>query len=294
MNPAGMAVAGTGQGWHDGHGAVMAHTRNGAGAAAGGAPAQGGPALRTEGLSKAFRGVSALADVTLTVPRARVTGIIGPNGAGKSTLFNLITGIAAPDRGRVLLGGTDVTGWPAHRIAASGLARTFQIARELGRLSVLENLLLAAPGQPGEAAWRALLCPGATRRAESQRLEQARELLVRVQLWRLADEPAASLSGGQKKLLELARALMTGARVLLLDEPAAGVNPLLMEQLAGFISDLRGEGLTVVIVEHDMELVASLCDTVCVLAAGQLIAQGPFAEVTGDPRVAEAYLGQQP
>lgn len=250
--------------------------------------------LQTEGVAKAFRGVTAVAGVSLAVPRAQVTGIIGPNGAGKSTLFNLITGIAAPDGGRIRFGGTDITGWPPHRIAAAGLARTFQIARELGGLTVLENLLLAAPGQPGESAWRALLRHRLSRRTEAARVAQARQLLERVHLWRLADESAANLSGGQKKLLELARALMTGARVLLLDEPAAGVSPMLMEQLAVFIRDLRAEGLTVVIVEHDMDLVAALCDTVCVLAAGQVIAHGTFAEVTGDPRVAEVYLGQQP
>jgi len=248
-------------------------------------------AVALERVTRTFGGVVALDEVSLGIRRGRITGIIGPNGAGKSTVFNVVAGVVRPERGRVLLDGREITGWPPHRVAAAGLVRTFQIARELGRLSVLENLLLARRAQPGEAAWRALLAPAAVRRAEAAAIEDARALLERVGLWQLADAPAGSLSGGQKKLLELARALMTGAGIILLDEPAAGVSPMLMDALAAFIHELQGDGLTLAIIEHDLDVVAALCDPVYVLAGGQVIAEGTFAEVTADARVVDAYLG---
>jgi len=248
-------------------------------------------AVAVAGVAKRFGGVQALDGVSLAVPRGRITGLIGPNGAGKSTLFNVIAGSERPDQGHVRLEGRDITGIAAHRRAHFGLVRSFQVSRELGRLTVLENMLLARPSQPGEAAWQALLRPAAVRREETKAIERARALLERVNLWRLADDYAGSLSGGQKKLLELVRALMTEARIILLDEPAAGVNPLLIDDIAAFIRSLRAEGITLAITEHNMDMVAALCDRVHVLAEGRVIASGSFAEVTADERVVEAYLG---
>ena len=243
------------------------------------------------GLSKRFGGVLALRGASVEVPRGTVTGIVGPNGAGKTTLFNVLSGLYRPDAGRVVLDGRDVTALPMHERARRGMTRTFQISRELGELTVAENLLLAVPGQAGEGLLANLLSPGRVAREERRGLEEARGLLERTGLWQLADAPARTLSGGQKKLLELARALMTRPKVLLLDEPAAGVNPSLVNELTRFIESLRADGLTVAIVEHNMDMVAAVCDPVYVLAEGTVLARGSFAEVSADRRVIDAYLG---
>lgn len=247
--------------------------------------------LETIGVFKTFGGVRALEDVSLRIPADSITGIVGPNGAGKSTLFNMLSGLVPPDRGTVKFRGDDVTHRPPHYLARSGLVRTFQISRELGELTVLENLLLARPDQSGESIWRSLLARRAIREQEALGLEEARNLLERVNLWPLADAPARTLSGGQKKLLELCRALMLHPKVILLDEPAAGVNPVLIAELCGFITRLRLEGVTFAIVEHNMDLVAELCDPVYVLAEGRVLTTGTFASVVADQRVMEAYLG---
>jgi ABC-type branched-subunit amino acid transport system ATPase component len=227
----------------------------------------------------------------LALPRGRITGLIGPNGAGKTTLLNIISGVERASGGKVELLGRDITGLPPHRLAALGLVRTFQICRDLGNLTVLENLLVARPRQRGESLTGLLLRGGSVRQDEEAGIEEAREILERVDLWRLADAPAASLSGGQKKLLELCRALMLDPEVVLLDEPAAGVAPAMEAVLIDAIRSLMKRGLTFLIVEHDLDVVAALCDHVYVMAAGQLLTEGAFDEVVSDPRVLEAYLG---
>jgi len=242
-------------------------------------------------LSRRFGGILALGGASIEVAKGTVTGIVGPNGAGKTTLFNVLSGLCRPDSGRVVLDGHDITALPMHERARLGMTRTFQISRELGELTVAENLLLAAPDQAGEGLLANFLRPGLVAREERRRLDDARGLLERIGLWRLADAPARTLSGGQKKLLELARALMTRPKVLLLDEPAAGVNPSLVNELTRFIESLRDEGLTVAIVEHNMDMIAAVCDPVYVLAEGQVLMHGTFAEVSADHRVIDVYLG---
>jgi ABC-type branched-subunit amino acid transport system ATPase component len=250
-----------------------------------------GPALRASRLSKSYGGLQALRSMDLALPRGRITGLIGPNGAGKTTLLNIISGVERASGGKVELLGRDITGLPPHRLAALGLVRTFQICRDLGNLTVLENLLVARPRQRGESLTGLLLRGGSVRQDEEAGIEEAREVLERVDLWRLADAPAASLSGGQKKLLELCRALMLDPEVVLLDEPAAGVAPAMEAVLMDAIRSLMKRGLTFLIVEHDLDVVAALCDHVYVMAAGQLLTEGAFDEVVSDPRVLEAYLG---
>lgn len=248
-------------------------------------------ALAAEGIDVRFGGVQAVRNASLRLPAGQITGIVGPNGAGKSTLFGVLAGTQRPDRGRVCLGGQDITALPVHGRARIGLGRTFQLSRELGSLSVLENLLLAWPDDVGDRLWRVFLTPAQVRRAQAQALERAHGLLRRVGLQRLADDSASVLSGGQKKLLELCRVLMLEPQVILLDEPAAGVNPALVAQLMEFIRALRDEGKTFAIVEHNMDLIAGLCDSVCVMAEGEVIRHGAFDEVVADPRVRQAYMG---
>ena len=248
-------------------------------------------ALEARDIGLTFGTFVALEGVSVCFRRGGITGIVGPNGAGKSTLFNVLGGQVRPDRGAVLLDGTDMTRQPPHMRARRGLTRTFQISRELGALTVLENLLLAFPRQPGEGMLAALRGGPGVKRAEDEAFARASALLRRVNLWRLADAQANALSGGQKKLLELCRALMLEPRVVLLDEPAAGVNPVLVGELCDFIRTLRDEGLSFGIVEHNMDLVAALCDPIHVLAEGRLLTSGSFDEISSNTRVTEAYLG---
>ena len=249
------------------------------------------PLLCVRGLTRSFYGVQALNGVDLEVQAGTITALIGPNGAGKTTAFQCISGVVRPHGGRVLFDGRDVTGWRPDRITRAGLTRTFQIARGIPRLSVLENLLLYAQALPGERLWPALL--GAGRRAERAALERAWEICRRLNLLAVANNPAAALSGGQKKLLEIGRALMARPRLILLDEPIAGVNPNLAEEIAERLRALRDEGVTFLVIEHHMDLIARLCDPVIVLAEGRRLTEGAFAAVQADPAVQEAYMGKR-
>ena len=250
------------------------------------------PALEVEGLVKRFGGITALDGVSFTVPEGSITGLIGPNGAGKTTAFATIAGFYAPDGGRVRLRGQDVTGaspWVLHR---AGLARTFQIPRLFGRLTVAENLMVAAPPQSGERLPAPWFARGRIAREERALRDRAMAVLERLNLARHADAPATALSGGQKKLVELGRALMSGATVILLDEPAAGVNRTLLREIAATIARLNAEDrITFLLIEHDLDLVAELCFPVHCMAEGRVIASGSMDEVRANPTVAEAYLG---
>ncbi len=248
--------------------------------------------LTVTGVTKRFGGVEALAGCTLAVGEGSITGLIGPNGAGKTTLFNVISGLTRADAGQIRLGADRLDGLPAHAIARRGVGRTFQIPRPLGRMTVLENVVVYAHDQPGEALARVFAAPGRTRAAERRARARAEAILESVDLLPLAAAPAATLSGGQKKLLELARVLMGDPRVILLDEPGAGVNPTLMRSLVERIRALRDAGRTFLLIEHDMDLVTELCDPVIVMAEGRTLLEGPFSEVRHDPRVLEAYLGK--
>ena len=229
--------------------------------------------------------------VSLTVAAGSITGLIGPNGAGKSTLFNLVAGSLAPSSGQILLEGARIEAEPAHRRLCRGLGRTFQIPRPFGSLSVIENVMLAATSQQGERILPNWLAPSRVAAEERRNAARAREIIDFVALGRLADAAARTLSGGQRKLLELARVMMADPRLILLDEPAAGVNPTLLDTIMDRIATLNARGVTFLIVEHNMELIGRLCGHVHVMASGRLLAEGTPAEVTADARVVEAYLG---
>lgn len=250
--------------------------------------------LEVDNVVKAFGGLTAVNGCSLTVPEAGITGLIGPNGAGKTTLFNIITGFLKPDSGRIYFRGERIDQLPPHRIFHKGLVRTFQIPRELKSMSVIENLMLVPPGQAGEHIWNPLLFNRSVGRQEEAIFEKAVQVLEFVDLLHLRDEYAANLSGGQKKLLELARTLMCDPKMILLDEPGAGVNRTLMRKLVDDIERLRHElRITFFVIEHDMDLVTRLCDRVIVMSEGAKLAEGTPDEVRSDERVLEAYLGGQ-
>ncbi len=241
---------------------------------------------------KDFGGLRAVDHCGFEIDAGTITGLIGPNGAGKTTLFNIITGFLKPDSGSVRLDGRDVTGMAPHRLCRLGLARTFQIPHELSRMTVLENLMMPPLGQAGENVLVAWFGWGRVRRQERAIREQAEEVLDFLQLTEVEEELAGNLSGGQKKLLELGRVMMTEARVILLDEPGAGVNRTLLSSLSKDIQRLNREhGYTFCVIEHDMDLIAELCDPVVVMAGGRVIAQGRMDEIRRNPEVLEAYLG---
>ncbi|WP_209309439.1 ABC transporter ATP-binding protein [Haloarcula amylovorans] len=251
------------------------------------------PLLEVKRLRKEFGGVTAVDGASFRVASGSLTGLIGPNGAGKSTTFNCITGIHEPTAGTVRFDGQDVTGLPPYTLAERGLVRTFQIARELSEMTVLENVMLAPPGQVGESAIRAVL-PGlreAVERDEAELVEDAWETLSFFEIDHLAHENAGNLSGGQRKLLEMARVLMTDPEMVLLDEPLAGVNPTLEEKLLDRIDELRREGLTFLLVEHDMDVIMEHCEHIIVMHQGQVLAEGDAETIQRDERVLEAYLG---
>lgn len=252
------------------------------------------PLLEAEDLVKDFGGLRAIDHCTLSVQPGTITGLIGPNGAGKTTLFNVITGFFPPDSGHVILAGEDVTSLPPHELFHRKLCRTFQIPREHPTMTLLENLMLPAEGQSGERFWNCWFRPGLVRRQERDVYDRAMEVLDFIELTRLKDEYAGRLSGGQKKLLELGRALMVDPRIVLLDEPAAGVNRTLMKTLSRIIQQLCKErGITFLLIEHDMDLIMRLCNPVIVMSEGHQLMTGTPDEVRHDQRVLDAYLGGQ-
>ena len=253
-----------------------------------------GVLLDVRTVTKSFEGLRAVSECSLQVRRGTITGLIGPNGAGKTTLFNLITGFLKPTAGAIAFAGERIDGLPPHRVFDRGIVRTFQIPRELKLMTVLENLMLVPAEQAGERLWNAWFLPFRVGRQEREIRDKALEVLEFVNLWHLRHEYASNLSSGQKKLLELARTLMGDPRLILLDEPGAGVNPTLMKSLVALIERLRDEsGITFFLIEHDMDLVARLCNPVIVMSSGEKIAEGPPDEVVRDERVLEAYLGGQ-
>jgi ABC-type branched-subunit amino acid transport system ATPase component len=247
--------------------------------------------LEIEDVRLSFGGVKALAGATFAVARNRLTGLIGPNGAGKTTLFNVVSGLLRPNDGAIRFDGADIAGLSPDRISGLGLVRTFQIARGFPRLTVFDHLMLYGKSQPGETLAGALLATPAARRREAELAERALATARRLKLERLLDNRVDELSGGQKKLLEIGRALMAEPKMILLDEPAAGVNPTLAEAIGDHLLALVAEGYCVLIVEHDMALIERVCGHVVVMAEGRFLTEGSFADIREDRRVQDAYLG---
>jgi branched-chain amino acid transport system ATP-binding protein len=251
--------------------------------------------LVVEGVHRSFGGIHAVAGASLDVERGSVTALIGPNGAGKTTLFHLITGFLRADHGDVRYEGRSIARRSAHTIAQLGMVRTFQLTKTLAAMPVIDNMMLAAGRQPGERLRNLIMRPVAARQREQEVREQALELLDRFDLGPKADAYAGTLSGGQRKLLELARALMLEPRLVLLDEPMAGVNPTLGRRLLEHMERLRAErGTTFLFIEHDMDVVMRHADRVIVMADGRVIAEGRPQEIRHDQRVIDAYLGEMP
>jgi branched-chain amino acid transport system ATP-binding protein len=248
--------------------------------------------LHVESVVKRFGGIHAVDGATLGVRNREIAALIGPNGAGKTTLFNVITGFYRGDRGSVTFQGEQIFQRPPYEIARRGMVRTFQITKSLAAMPVIDNMMLAAADQPGERLRGAIFRPAASRRREAEVRDQAIEMLELFNLAKLADDYAGTLSGGQRKLLELARALMTRPKLLLLDEPMAGINPTLGGRLLDHMQRLRHEeGVTFLFIEHDMEVVMNHADRVIVMAEGRVIASGQPDEVRADQTVIDAYLG---
>jgi len=249
------------------------------------------PILAVERVTKAFGGIRAVDECSLAIQAGRITGLIGPNGAGKTTLFNVIAGLYAPDAGHVYFRGDRVDGLPPFRIVRKGLVKTFQIPRELRNMTVLENLLVASPPIAGERLTDLLLRPWDLQKGETQAIAEAEAILGTVGLLALRDEYAKNLSGGQKKLLELGRALMARPRLVLLDEPVAGVNPTLAKRILDVIDSLRNEGVTFFLVEHDMDVVMKRCEWIIVMHQGRRLVEGLPDEIKKNPKVIDSYLG---
>lgn len=248
------------------------------------------PIIVVDGVRRTFGGLTAVDVEHLEIPRGAITALIGPNGAGKTTLFNLLTGFDKPDHGTWTFGGRTLSGIPAYKVARMGQVRTFQLTKALGLLTVLENMKLGAKGQRGEHFWLSLI-PAFWRKQDAAIEERAIALLQKFKLDTKKDDFAASLSGGQRKLLEMARALMSEPQLVMLDEPMAGVNPALTQSLLEHILDLKDQGMTVLFVEHDMHMVRHIADWVVVMAEGRVVAEGDPDSVMRDPAVIDAYLG---
>ncbi|MGH7757927.1 MAG: ABC transporter ATP-binding protein [Candidatus Dormibacteria bacterium] len=248
------------------------------------------PALEVEGLACSFGGVRAVQGASFAVPARGITGLIGPNGAGKSTVLNLVAGAIPTRSGSVRFLGQELGSLPSYRRARLGLIRTFQLSSEFARLTVLENLLVAAPPIRGERLREALRGRRYWQQAEWEAVERAREVLARFDMARLEDEYAGNLSGGQKRLVEIMRGVMAQPKLLLLDEPMAGVNPSLTRRIEAYLLELQREGLTMLMVEHELSVVERLCSPVVVMAAGRVLRQGEMAELRRDQEVLDAYL----
>ncbi|WP_210994079.1 ABC transporter ATP-binding protein [Gordonia paraffinivorans] len=248
------------------------------------------PIIVVDDVSRSFGGIKAVQVDHLEIQRGAITGLIGPNGAGKTTFFNLITGFDRPDTGTWSLNGESLGRMAPHQVARRGMVRTFQLTKALSKMTVLDNVKLGATGQRGEHFLSALM-PWTWRRQEAEITERAHELLRRFRLDAKADDFAGSLSGGQRKLLEMARALMTDPEIVMLDEPMAGVNPALTQSLLEHIKALRDEGVTVVFVEHDMDVIRDISDWVVVMAQGQIIAESLPENLGDNEAVVDAYLG---
>lgn len=248
--------------------------------------------LQSRGVSRSYGGFWAVRDVSVEVMPREIVGLIGPNGAGKTTLFNLLSRFIKADAGQIWFNGQRIDRRAPYRAAQLGLVRTFQISRIFSRMTVQENLMFAAPDQIGENLLRAFFHPARSRKREAEIRHRALELINYFRLERVRDDYAGSLSGGQRKLLEMARALMTSPRMILLDEPMAGVNPALKEELLRFILELREQGMTFLVVEHDLEMIMRISDRILVMAGGSVIAQGLPEEIRRNADVIDAYLGR--
>ncbi|MCB0967708.1 MAG: ABC transporter ATP-binding protein [Ilumatobacter sp.] len=247
------------------------------------------PILVANGVVRQFGGLRAVDVEHLEVQRGAITALIGPNGAGKTTFFNLLTNFDTPDQGTVVFDGEPASGVKSYLLAERGMVRTFQLTKVLAKMSVLDNMMLAAQEQRGESMWRGLI--GGWNGQETDVRAKALEILDQFNMTHMQDEFAGALSGGQRKLLEMARSMMANPRLIMLDEPMAGVNPALTQSLLGHVKRLRSEGITVVFVEHDMDVVADISDWVVVMAEGEIIAEGPPASIGANVAVQEAYLG---
>jgi ABC-type branched-subunit amino acid transport system ATPase component len=252
--------------------------------------AKNDPILVADNVRRAFGGLVAVDVEHLEVQRGAITALIGPNGAGKTTFFNLLTNFDEPDTGDRLFEGNDLSGVSAYKVANLGMVRTFQLTKSLSKMTVIDNMRLGGTEQAGESFFRALL-PFLWRRQEAEITERADALLERFKLSHMRDEFAGTLSGGQRKLLEMARALMVRPNMVMLDEPMAGVNPALKQSLLDHVKGLRDEGMTVLFVEHDMDMVQEISDWVVVMAEGRIIAEGPPESIASNQAVVDAYLG---